>query len=61
MTEEKPTIDVGQIIPDASFQIKSEQGIDAIEAAVYFKNCRVVMITVPGAFTSTCSAKHLPG
>ena len=61
MTEETPTIDVGQTIPDASIQIKSEEGVDSIETADYFRDCRVVMIAVPGAFTRTCSAKHLPG
>ena len=61
MTEENPTIEVGQIIPDASIQIKSEDGVESIATADYFRGCRVVMITVPGAFTRTCSAKHLPG
>ena len=61
MTEETSTIDVGQTIPDALIQIKSEEGVDAIKTADYFKDCRVVMIAVPGAFTRTCSAKHLPG
>ena len=61
MTEEIPTIDVGQSIPDASIQIKSEDGVDSIKTADYFRDCRVVMIAVPGAFTRTCSANHLPG
>ena len=61
MTEEILTIEVGQTIPGASIQIKSVEGVDSIETADYFKDCRVVMITVPGAFTQTCSAKHLPG
>ena len=61
MTEEIPTIDVGQSIPDASIQIKSEDGVDLIKTADYFRDCRVVMIAVPGAFTRTCSANHLPG
>ena len=61
MTEETPTIGVGQTIPDASVQIKSEEGVDSIATADYFRECRVVMIAVPGAFTRTCSAKHLPG
>ena len=55
MTEETPTIEVGQTIPNVSVQIKSETGIDAIETADYFRDCLVVMIAVPGAFTTTCS------
>ena len=61
MTEDTPTIDVGQTIPDALIQIKSEEGVDSIKTADYFRDCRVIMIAVPGAFTRTCSAKHLPG
>lgn len=61
MTEQTPTINVGQAIPDVSIQIKSEEGVSAIKTAEYFRDCRVVMIAVPGAFTRTCSAKHLPG
>ena len=61
MIQDKPTIEVGQAIPDARIHIKLEDGIDAIEAKDYFKDCKVIMIAVPGAFTRTCSAKHLPG
>ena len=61
MNEETPTIDVGETIPDALIQIKSEEGVDSIKTADYFRECRVIMIAVPGAFTRTCSARHLPG
>jgi peroxiredoxin len=61
MTEEIPTIEAGQKIPEVTIYTKSEDGIDAVETADYFKDCRVVMFALPGAFTSTCSAKHLPG
>jgi len=61
MTDENPTIQPGQEIPAATIQMKSEDGIDAIETTDYFKDCRVVMFALPGAYTSTCSAKHLPG
>ena len=61
MTDEIPTIKAGQKMPEVTIHIKSEDGIDAIETADYFKDCRVVMFALPGAFTSTCSAKHLPG
>ena len=61
MTEDIPTIAVGQNIPDVSIQIKSEDGVNSIGTADYFRDCRAIMIAVPGAFTRTCSAKHLPG
>ena len=61
MTQDKLTIKVGQAIPNATIHIKSKDGIDAIETKDYFSNCRTIMIALPGAFTGTCSAKHLPG
>ncbi|MDC1383235.1 peroxiredoxin [Candidatus Puniceispirillum sp.] len=61
MIIDKPTIGVGQAIPDATIHIKSDGSIDAIETKDYFKDCKVIMIALPGAFTRTCSAKHLPG
>ena len=54
------TIEAGQAIPQATFQIKTEEGIDAHETGVYFASGRTVLFALPGAFTSTCSAKHLP-
>ncbi len=60
MTEPIIKIESGQKIPETSVHIKSEGGIDAISTTDYFKGRRVVMFAVPGAFTSTCSAKHVP-
>ena len=60
MTNESGTIAAGQPIPQATVQIKTEDGIDAHETAEYFASGRTVMFALPGAFTSTCSAKHLP-
>ena len=55
------TIAVGQAIPQVNFQIKLDSGINTISTSDYFKDSRVVLFVVPGAFTPTCSAKHLPG
>ena len=60
MTNESGTIKPGQPIPQATFQIKTEDGIDAHDTAEYFAEGRTVMFALPGAFTATCSAKHLP-
>ena len=54
------TIEAGQAIPQATFQIKTEDGVDAHESTQYFTRGRTVLFALPGAFTSTCSAKHLP-
>ena len=61
MTQPIETIAVGQTIPHVNFQMKLDDGIDTFSTSDYFKDCRVVLFVVPGAFTPTCSAKHLPG
>ena len=55
------TIAVGQTNPQVNFQMKLDDGVDTFSTSDYFKDCRVVLFVVPGAFTPTCSAKHLPG
>ena len=54
------TIEAGQAIPQATSQIKTEGGIDAHDSIDYFGTGRTVLFALPGAFTATCSAKHLP-
>ena len=61
MTQPIETIAVGQTIPQVNFQMKLDDGIDTFSTSDYFKDSRVVLFVVPGAFTPTCSAKHLPG
>ena len=55
------TIAVGDKIPDVKLMKAGEAGPEALQAADYFKGKRVALFSVPGAFTPTCSAKHLPG
>lgn len=55
------TIAVGDKIPDVKLTKATENGPEAVQAADYFKGKRVALFSVPGAFTPTCSAKHLPG
>lgn len=54
-------IEVGQKIPDVKLVKATENGPDAVQSADYFAGKRVALFSVPGAFTPTCSAKHLPG
>ena len=61
MTQPIETIAVGQTIPQVNFQMKMDDGIKTISTTDYFKDSYVVLFVVPGAFTPTCSAKHLPG
>ena len=55
------TIQVGDRIPSASFRIKTDDGIQELSSDDVFGGKKVVLFSVPGAFTPTCSAKHLPG
>ncbi len=54
------TITVGQAIPTATLNTLKD-GVQAVSTNELFDNKKVVMFAVPGAFTPTCSAKHLPG
>ncbi|MEH6444261.1 MAG: peroxiredoxin [Oceanospirillaceae bacterium] len=54
-------INIGDNIPEATLKIMSENGPKSFETAVEFKDKKVVLFAVPGAFTPTCSAAHLPG
>ncbi len=54
-------IKVGDRIPDVEVRIMGEKGPQAIRTGGIFKGKRVALFALPGAFTPTCSAKHLPG
>ena len=54
------TIAVGDKLPDVKLVKATEQGPEAVQSADYFAGKRVALFSVPGAFTPTCSAKHLP-
>ena len=54
------TIKVGDRIPNATLNVLKD-GVQAISTDEIFKGKKVVLFSVPGAFTPTCSAKHLPG
>jgi peroxiredoxin len=55
------TISVGDSIPDVQLMLVTDEGPRAVRAPEYFKGKRVALFSVPGAFTPTCSARHLPG
>ena len=55
------TISVGDKLPDVKLMKATESGPEAVQTAEYFAGKKVALFSVPGAFTPTCSAKHLPG
>ena len=54
------TIAVGDKIPEATLNMLKD-GVQPIDTHELFDGRKVLMFAVPGAFTPTCSAKHLPG
>ncbi len=55
------TIKVGDTIPSMKLMQGTADGPKEIATDDIFKGKKVVLFAVPGAFTPTCSAKHLPG
>lgn len=55
------SIQKGDKIPSANFMTMGPDGPEPIDSETFFSGKRVALFAVPGAFTPTCSAKHLPG
>lgn len=54
-------IQVGDSIPSITLKHLTADGMQEITTDSLFKGKKTVLFSVPGAFTPTCSAKHLPG
>ncbi|MBV9783061.1 MAG: peroxiredoxin [Acidisphaera sp.] len=55
------TIKVGETIPSTKLTIATPEGPKETTSEEVFKGKRVILFGVPGAFTPTCSMRHLPG
>ncbi|WP_379547164.1 peroxiredoxin [Qipengyuania sp. DSG2-2] len=55
------TISKGDTLPDVKMVKATEAGPEQVQSGEFFKGRKVALFAVPGAFTPTCSAKHLPG
>jgi peroxiredoxin len=53
-------IQVGDRIPDVTLNVLAD-GVQSVSSAEFFRGRNVVLFAVPGAFTPTCSERHLPG
>jgi peroxiredoxin len=55
------TIKTGDRLPDGKFGIMTDTGPGSISTGELLSGKKVVLVSVPGAFTPTCSMNHLPG
>ena len=55
------TVQVGDRIPSATLMTMTGDGPQQVKTDDFFAGKTVALFAVPGAFTPTCSAKHLPG
>ncbi|MES1200640.1 MAG: peroxiredoxin [Pseudomonadota bacterium] len=53
-------IQVGERLPEATFTVPTADGLKQMKTADIFAGKTVALFAVPGAFTPTCSARHLP-
>jgi peroxiredoxin len=55
------SIKVGDKLPEGRFTVMNEDGPGSLSTSDLFTGKKVVLFSVPGAFTPTCSLEHLPG
>lgn len=55
------SISPGDKLPESTFIKVGSDGSEPVSSESFFAGRRVALFSVPGAFTPTCSAKHLPG
>ncbi|MET0894150.1 MAG: peroxiredoxin [Pseudoxanthomonas sp.] len=54
------TIQTGDAIPETTLK-RIREGVETVDTPTLFEGHKVVLFAVPGAFTPTCSERHLPG
>ena len=54
-------IQAGDLIPEVILKRINNDGVETIDTSALFDGKKLVLFAVPGAFTPTCSEKHLPG
>jgi peroxiredoxin len=55
------TIQAGDRLPEATLNMIGDDGVELVDTRTLFDGKKVVLFAVPGAFTPTCSERHLPG
>lgn len=54
------SVKVGDKLPDMELALATPSGPEPVRTGEFFAGRKIVLFAVPGAFTSTCSARHLP-
>jgi peroxiredoxin len=54
-------IKVGDKVPSVTLRYQTPEGVQAVSSEDYFKGRTVAIFGLPGAYTRTCSSRHLPG
>ena len=54
------TIQIGEKLPEVQLK-RIREGVETVDTRTLFDHKKVVLFAVPGAFTPTCSERHLPG
>ena len=54
------TLQIGDRIPETTLK-RIREGVETIDTPTLFTGRKAVLFAVPGAFTPTCSERHLPG
>ncbi len=54
-------IKVGDRVPSVTLRYLTPEGVKAVTSDEFFKGRRVALFALPGAYTRTCSSRHLPG
>ena len=55
------TISVGDKLPDVKLVKATPDGPEQVQSSDFFAGRKIALFSVPGAYTPTCSARHLPG
>ena len=50
----------GQNVPSVDFKVVTKKGLEVVKSDSIFKNRKVIVFSLPGAYTPTCSSTHLP-
>src|SRR5215469_4069044 len=54
-------VKVGDRVPSVTLRYLTPEGVKAVSSEEFFKGKKVAVFGLPGAYTRTCSSRHLPG